>query len=154
MKRTQGKQTKRAAVATTEPRPGNGDAGSGPDWPGVLTRLRRECYLSQQAIAEACGVAPQTVSAWKGRRRVPGLYAARKLLELCRANGVTLDLAEVVVTGSTNPGAHDATAPVAGDPASDEQRLLALYRQAPAELRPGLLAFAAFVAARPCPRVP
>jgi hypothetical protein len=53
--------------------------------------------------------------------------------------------------GGANPGAHDTSAPVAGDPANDEQRLLTLYRQAPAELRPGLLAFAAFLAARQCP---
>ena len=129
-----------------------GHVNGGPDWPELLSRLRRQSYLSQQRIAESCGVAPQTVSAWKNRRRTPGLYAARKLLDLFREHHVSLEAMKATdYTTAPAPAAEHELydAPSASGLSSQEQSLLDYFRKASPTLRPGLLAFAKFVASQP-----
>jgi len=123
-----------------------GQLNGGPDWPELLSRLRRQSYLSQQRIAEFCGVAPQTVSAWKNRRRTPGLYAARKLLDLCRENSVSLEAADYLAAPDLAAGQELYDGPPVPGLTPQELDLLDCFRKTPVALRPGLMAFAKFMA--------
>ena len=53
------------------------DRKAGHDWSALVTRIQERMFLSQLDIADRCGVARQTVSAWMNKRRAPGLYAKR-----------------------------------------------------------------------------
>jgi len=66
-------------------------ADGGTDWGKLVTHIQERLFMSQLGIAERCGVARQTVSAWVHHRRQPGLYAKRELVVLAAEAGV-LDL--------------------------------------------------------------
>lgn len=70
---------------------GSADADRRTDWGSLVTHIQERLYVSQLEIAERCGVARQTVSAWVHHRRQPGLYAKRELAVLAAEAGV-LDL--------------------------------------------------------------
>lgn len=77
------------------------DAGEGPDWGVLVQRVQERMYLSQVAIANRCGVARQTVSAWLNGRRKPGLYAKRELLILAAEAGVLDEVAPQIQDGAS-----------------------------------------------------
>lgn len=60
------------------------------DFAGLFGRLRKAARLVQAQIAEACGVAPQTVSAWETGRAAPTGDVCEKLAELLRTDPVPL----------------------------------------------------------------
>jgi transcriptional regulator with XRE-family HTH domain len=107
------------------------------DWSALVTRIQERMFLSQLDIADRCGVARQTVSAWMNNRRAPGLYAKRALLELAAEAGV-LDESEAP-TGIM-PGERDEL--------RDARQLHTLLKQMSPESREEVLEFARFKIAR------
>ena len=107
------------------------------DWSALVTRIQERMFLSQLDIADRCGVARQTVSAWMNNRRAPGLYAKRALLELAAEAGV-LDEAE----------APTGTVPGDRDELHDARQLHTLLKQMSEQAREEVLDFARFKIAR------
>jgi transcriptional regulator with XRE-family HTH domain len=107
------------------------------DWSALVTRIQERMFLSQLDIADRCGVARQTVSAWMNNRRAPGLYAKRALLELAAEAGV-LDEAE----------APTGTVPGDRDELHDARQLHTLLKQMSEQAREEILDFARFKIAR------
>ncbi|OGV36199.1 MAG: hypothetical protein A2020_12405 [Lentisphaerae bacterium GWF2_45_14] len=54
------------------------------DWQNLVGKILEDFLLSQSELAELCRVSQQAVSSWKNGRRVPGIYARRKLLEIIK----------------------------------------------------------------------
>lgn len=89
----------------------NSDGGNDAiDWAILVQRIQERMYLAQQDIADRCGVARQTVSAWLHGRRKPGLYAKRELVMLAAEAGVLDEIFPV-----TEPGQADNAREAAGD---------------------------------------
>ena len=109
----------------------------GHDWSALVTRIQERMFLSQLDIADRCGVARQTVSAWMNNRRAPGLYAKRALLELAAEAGV-LDESE----------APTGTVPGDRDELHDARQLHTLLKQMSEQAREEVLDFARFKIAR------
>jgi len=107
------------------------------DWSALVTRIQERMFLSQLDIADRCGVARQTVSAWMNNRRAPGLYAKRALLELAAEAGV-LDESE----------APTGTVPGNRDELHDARQLHTLLKQMSEQAREEVLDFARFKIAR------
>ena len=113
------------------------DRKAGHDWSALVTRIQERMYLSQLDIADRCGVARQTVSAWMNKRRAPGLYAKRALLELAAEAGV---LDESEAPAGVMPGEHDEL--------KTARQLQTLLKQMTPESREEVLEFARFKIAR------
>jgi len=107
------------------------------DWSKLVVRIQERMFLSQLDIADRCGVARQTVSAWTNNRRGPGLFAKRALLELAAEAGV-LDAAEA--PAGVMPGEHDEL--------RDARQLHTLLKQMSPESRDEVLEYARFKIAR------
>ena len=107
------------------------------DWSRLVTRIQERMFLSQLDIADRCGVARQTVSAWTNHRRGPGLYAKRALLELAAEAGV---LDESEAPAGVMPGEHDEL--------KTARQLQTLLKQMTPESREEVLEFARFKIAR------
>jgi transcriptional regulator with XRE-family HTH domain len=107
------------------------------DWSKLVVRIQERMFLSQLDIADRCGVARQTVSAWTNNRRGPGLYAKRALLELAAEAGV---LDESEAPAGVMPGEHDEL--------RDARQLHTLLKQMTPESREEVLEYARFKIAR------
>jgi len=58
----------------------------------VVTSLMARLLLTQKEFAESCGVAQQTISAWKAGARQPGRMAQRRLLLMAKGAGLAEEL--------------------------------------------------------------
>jgi transcriptional regulator with XRE-family HTH domain len=125
------------AMGTDDSKQKAANRKGGHDWSALVTRIQERMFLSQLDIADRCGVARQTVSAWMNNRRAPGLYAKRALLELAAEAGV-LDESE----------APTGTVPGDRDELHDARQLHTLLKQMSEQAREEVLDFARFKIAR------
>ena len=115
------------------------------DWPALVKAITGRLMISQVELAERCGVAQQTVSAWKRGRRVPSLYARRKLRDLATEAGVPFPASEA--TGM--PASDMESAEAAGEwPVASPvlRELIAVARKLPDAVLREVLDFARFKA--------
>jgi len=63
---------------------------NGIDWSILAGKILDTCFMSQQELAEYCGVSQQSVSNWVNKIRRPGLLPGRRLLELAEKNDMDI----------------------------------------------------------------
>ena len=60
------------------------------DYKKMVISLRNKLILSQEEMAKKLGVSFASVNRWETGRNQPTIKAKRKIIELCKKNGVQL----------------------------------------------------------------
>ncbi len=60
------------------------------DYRKMVISLRDKLVLSQEDMAKTLGVSFASINRWERGRHEPTIKAKRKILELCKVNGVEL----------------------------------------------------------------
>jgi len=111
------------------------------DWSGLVREIRSRLFITQVEIAARCGVAQQTVSAWKTGKRAPGMYARRKLLELGVEAGLVLSQAEATPGTTTLLETRPAWKTSSGSMSVEVRDLLVMFDALSVEARKEVLEF-------------
>ncbi|MBT3380723.1 MAG: hypothetical protein HN742_26915 [Lentisphaerae bacterium] len=129
-------------------------ADGGIDWGELVTHIQDRLFMSQLGIAERCGVARQSVSAWVHHRRQPGLYAKRELVVLAAEAGVLDEVAPRDGTekpqGNARQGVLGGNEQTGGRPGEipDARQLALLLEQLSPDAREEVLEFTRFKISR------
>ena len=60
------------------------------DYQKMVISLRNKLVLSQEEMAKKLGVSFASVNRWETGRNLPTIKAKRKIIDLCKKNGVQL----------------------------------------------------------------
>ena len=60
------------------------------DYQKMVISLRNKLVLSQEEMANKLGVSFASVNRWETGRNLPTIKAKRKIIDLCKKNGVQL----------------------------------------------------------------
>lgn len=61
------------------------------NYPELVKKLRDKLIISQEELAKLLEVSFATVNRWEKGHYEPTIKAKRKLIELCRENGIEVD---------------------------------------------------------------
>ena len=61
------------------------------DYPKLVKKLRDKLIISQEELAKLLEVSFATVNRWEKGHYEPTIKAKRKLIELCRENGIEVE---------------------------------------------------------------
>ena len=61
------------------------------DYQRLVKELRNKLILSQQEFADLLGVSFASINRWETGRHEPTIKVKRKIVELCKINGIKLE---------------------------------------------------------------
>jgi DNA-binding XRE family transcriptional regulator len=61
------------------------------DYQRLVKELRNKLILSQQEFADLLGVSFASINRWETGRHEPTIKVKRKIVELCKINGINLE---------------------------------------------------------------
>ena len=53
-----------------------------------IKKIRKKCFLSQEAFGREIGVSFSSINRWEGRKSKPNMAAMKKLKDFCNIQGV------------------------------------------------------------------
>lgn len=61
------------------------------DYPELVKKLRDKLIISQEELAKLLEVSFATINRWENGHTEPTIKAKRKLIELCKENGIEVE---------------------------------------------------------------
>lgn len=65
------------------------------NWPLIIKKIRDKLLITQQELAEMLDVSFASVNRWEQGHFEPTMKVKRKLVEICKKNGINLEENEI-----------------------------------------------------------